>query len=368
MRNISDTLARIAALKATYATAETRAPAPGPLRPLATFGANPGDLGAHAWRPDNPANPVPLVVVLHGCTQSAAGYDHHSGWSTLAAQAGFAVLFPEQQRANNANLCFNWFQPADVERDSGEVLSIRRMIATMVASGDIDPARVFITGLSAGGAMAASMLAAYPEVFAGGTIIAGLPVGSAATVPEAFDRMRGHGSPSDIELQQALRAASGHRGRWPRISIWHGTTDTTVAPVNARAAVAQWRAVHGVEDRPTLQETIGRLERSVWSDAAGDPAIELNLVAGMGHGTPLGRDGLGRPGPFMLDVGISSTAETARSWGLVGGDSFVRPHSSEDAFSVGPVGSTPPPRPEPPMVRSVEQIIDDALRQAGLMR
>ena len=105
------------------------------------------------------------------------------------------MLFPEQQRANNANLCFNWFVPEDIRRDSGEALSIRQMIEATVVAHGIDRRRIFVTGLSAGGAMASVMLATYPEIFAGGAIIAGLPYGSAATIPEAFDRMRGHGGP-----------------------------------------------------------------------------------------------------------------------------------------------------------------------------
>jgi poly(hydroxyalkanoate) depolymerase family esterase len=100
--------------------------------------------------------------VLHGCTQTAAGYDHHSGWSKLADDAGFALLFPEQQRANNPNLCFNWFLPQNTTRDSGEALSIRQMIETMVVASDLDRTRIFVNGLSAGGTMAAAMLATYP--------------------------------------------------------------------------------------------------------------------------------------------------------------------------------------------------------------
>ena len=131
------------------------------------------------YLPENLPEGAPLVVVLHGCTQSAAGYDRGSGWSQLADQAGFALLFAEQQRANNPNLCFNWFLPTDTKRNFGEALSIRQMIETLVLAHGLDRKRIFVTGLSAGGAMASVMLATYPEVFAGGAIIAGLPYGSA---------------------------------------------------------------------------------------------------------------------------------------------------------------------------------------------
>src|SRR4030095_10249009 len=158
---------------------------------------------------------APLVVVLHGCTQSAAIYDHGSGWSHLADRHGFALLFPEQQRANNMNLCFNWYLPGDASRGVGEVESIRQMIATMVEKTDLDPARIFVTGLSAGGAMASAMLAAHPEMFAGGAIIAGLPFGSADTLGEALTSMNAPVKASDKALGDAVRSASTHSGPWP---------------------------------------------------------------------------------------------------------------------------------------------------------
>ena len=159
------------------------------------------------------SRPVALVVILHGCTQTAAGYDAAAGWSKLADEFGFAVLFPEQTRQNNPNLCFNWFSDSDIQRDRGEVRSIREMIDEMVSSHGVDPTRVSVTGLSAGGAMANAMLTAYPEVFAGGAIIAGLPYGVASSIPQAFDRMRDHGLPSREQLQERLRSGSSHAGR-----------------------------------------------------------------------------------------------------------------------------------------------------------
>jgi poly(hydroxyalkanoate) depolymerase family esterase len=230
MRKISDTIARLAALQAQHTARTPDHGAPARLSTLTGFGSNPGALKARSYLPKHLPEGAPLVVVLHGCTQTAAAYDHHSGWSLLADEVGFALLFPEQQRANNPNLCFNWFLPADAKRGSGEALSIRQMIQAMVATHGLDRHRIFVTGLSAGGAMATTMLATYPEVFSGGAIIAGLPHGSATTIPEAFDRMRGHGGPSEEDLQRALRSASNHRGPWPRVSIWHGSADHTVAP------------------------------------------------------------------------------------------------------------------------------------------
>lgn len=386
MRNTSGTIARLAALRAQHAVHSPAEAAPGRLATLSEFGANPGALAARFYVPaDLPAG-APLVVVLHGCTQTADAYDHSAGWSRLADRSGFALLYPEQQRGNNPNLCFNWFVPGDIARHGGEALSIRNMIERMVTTHGLDRRRIFVTGLSAGGAMAGVMLATYPEVFAGGAIIAGLPYGTATTVPEAFDRMRGHGGPAARDLRRLLGDASPHDGPWPRISIWHGTADQTVAPSNADAIAAQWLGAHGLDAAPVpVPGPGGRRTKLVWHDADGQPAIEVNMIAGMGHGTPLG-DGLGTPGPFMLDVGISSTLEIVRFWGIA-------EESSDTARDLQPVRAasvpalraapapdasarTPPPGPatdpassDPkPHPGGVKKIIEDALRAAGLMR
>src|SRR6478736_1551839 len=145
------------------------------LRENFGFGSNPGNLRMFVYRPPTLADNPALVVVLHGCTQSAASYDLGAGWSTLADRYGFVLLLPEQTSANNPKTCFNWFLPGDTRRDRGEALSIRQMIEKTIGAHGIDRKRVYVTGLSAGGAMTAAMLATYPEVFAAGAIIAGLP-------------------------------------------------------------------------------------------------------------------------------------------------------------------------------------------------
>jgi len=369
LRKLSDTIARLSAIR-------TMAPTGGPassrdrLTDLDSFGTNPGALRARIYIPENLPDDAPLVVVLHGCTQNAAGYDIGSGWSQLADRHGFALLFPEQTRANNPNLCFNWFQPEDTRRDAGEALSIRQMIGAMVEAHPIDPARIFITGLSAGGAMTSVMLATYPELFAGGAVIAGLPYGVANTMPQAFDRMRGHGMPIERALSDLVRAASPHEGPWPILSVWHGTADTTVSPANADAVVAQWRPVHGLHRTPTWQESVNGFPHRVWSDDAGVARIEEYCITGMNHGTPLATRGeadVGEAGAHMLEVGISSTRHIAAFWGIAQ-DSVVTdaPHPMARPLAIAP---DPAPRPAvgKPAQAGVGKIIEDALRAAGLM-
>jgi poly(hydroxyalkanoate) depolymerase family esterase len=284
------------------------------------FGTNPGNLRMFRYLPSGLAAEPALVVVLHGCTQTAAGYDLGAGWSTLSNRYGFALLLPEQQRANNPNGCFNWFQPGDIERGQGECLSIRQMIEAMIVDKGIDRRRVFVTGLSAGGAMTAVMLACYPEVFAGGAIIAGLPYGAATSVQQAFQSMHQCPERPARVWGDLVRGAAPHKGAWPHVSIWHGSADKTVVPGNANEILKQWTDVHGLALTPAAQDIIDGYPRQAWVNAAGDEVIESYAVTHMAHGTPLATgaaDGeCGAAGPFLLEVGISSSYHIAKFFGL----------------------------------------------------
>jgi len=257
------------------------------LADLIEFRPNPGALNAKIYIPENLPADAPLVVVLHGSKQTAAEYDMGAGWSEIADQYGVALLFPEQQRVNNLMLGFNWFVPVDGHRDAGEPLSILHMVEKVVSDHGIDRGRIFITGLSSGGAMTSVMLATYPEIFAGGAIIAGLPYGSAATLSAALLRMKGLGSPTAEQLEERLRNASVHEGPWPTLSVWHGSGDRTVYPSNANAILEQWRALHDLEPSPSSTHIVNGYPRRVWSDAEGRELIEEYSITGMGHGTPL---------------------------------------------------------------------------------
>jgi poly(hydroxyalkanoate) depolymerase family esterase len=286
---------------------------------LENFGTDPGALSADIYIPKNFPKNGPLVIVLHGSTQSAESYDIGSGWSTLADDCGIALLFPGQRRSNNLLGSFNWFETGDSQRGAGEPLSIRQMIEQVVDDHGVDPSRVFITGMSSGGAMTSVMLATYPEVFAGGAIIAGLPYRSANNMMEAFVRMKGFGGPSDKKLNTLVRGASKSTGPWPTISIWHGGNDTTVDSSNADSIVRQWQKIHKVEGAPTRVEKVDDFPRKVWCNADGRVVIEEYIINAMGHGTPIsaqGEEGLGEAGKYMLEVGISSTRHIANFWGL----------------------------------------------------
>lgn len=336
---------------------------------------NPGDLGGWTYRPTGAGPNAALVVVLHGCTQTARSYADHAGWKTLADQEGFVLLCPEQKRANNVNLCFNWFETADVTRGQGEVASIAAMVMAAIDEHALDPARVFVTGLSAGAAMTGAMLATYPELFAGGALIAGLPFGVAAGLQQALASMGHGGRMGPAALGQRIRAASPHAGPWPRITIWHGTQDTIVTPAASVRIAAQWAEVHGLTGRSTVVRT-GPQGHEVWEDRDGAVRVEHHTIAGMAHGTPLmtkGSEGLGRAGPHMLDVGRSSTREIAAFWGLTapGTGTDAAPDLGVSAAVAPPIHRHQPTAfhlPAPGSPKEVQAVIETALRAAGLMK
>src|ERR1700682_3546381 len=140
---------------------------------------------------------------------------------------------PEQSGRNNLNRSFNWFQRYDTQRGEGEAHSIVHMVEQMVGETDMDRRRIFVTGLSAGGAMTLAMLATYPDVFAAGAVIAGLPYGGATNAQEALRGMFWESNRSSRELGDLVREAAPDTTRWPRLSVWHGSADRTVKPSNA---------------------------------------------------------------------------------------------------------------------------------------
>lgn len=285
------------------------------------FGSNPGNLRMFKYVPAGlPAN-APLVVALHGCAQSAANYDAETGWQLLADRWQFALVLPQQQSSNNSSSCFNWFEPGDTARGQGEALSIKQMVDRMVADHGSAPSRVYVTGLSAGGAMTAVMLATYPDVFAGGAILSGLPYRCATTQSAAFSCMNPGTDLTPAQWGDKVRAAyPSWTGPWPTVSIWHGDADYTVRPANLTESMDQWTNVHGIDQAADVSDTVAGYPHKVYKNAAGQPRVETYTITGMGHGTPVdpgtGETQCGTAGSYILDVNICSSYYIARFWGL----------------------------------------------------
>jgi poly(hydroxyalkanoate) depolymerase family esterase len=375
MAGLKDTIATLSRLR-TVPPNGLFTPDAGVLTTHNAFGKNPGNLTMRTYRPAGLAPGRLLIVVLHGCTQSAESYTVEAGWVQLADRYGFGLLCPEQVMANNANRCFNWFDPGDVQRGRGEVASIRAMIAKAISLMSSEPSQVYVTGLSAGGAMAAALLATYPEVFAGGGIIAGLPYGVAKDMPSAFMAMQQGSHASSPELGQQVRAASSHVGPWPRVSVWHGSADATVRASNADASVSQWLDVNAMTGEADQIDVDGPERRDQWI-RDGVVVVERRLIAGLGHGTPIastGPDGIGRPGPFVLEVGLSSSLELLRFWGVTTDRHRAHLPSAHAERAIDPA-PRPRPRAVPAMAAAghsdelgISAIINKALRSAGLMK
>lgn len=377
--------------------------AQGPLREIDDFGSNPGRLRMFLRVPGKMPPRPSLVVCLHGCGQTAASYDEGAGWSVLAEKYGFVALFPQQRTSNHMNGCFNWYDADHTQRDVGEAHSIRQMIDHSVATHAIDTSKIFIVGLSAGGSMASSLLAAYPELFAAGAIMAGLPHGSAGNLIDAMTVMSNGRQRTPEQWGQIVRDTTAHPGPWPRLSIWHGSSDNVVSPNNSEASILQWVDLHGVAHAPVGDETIGNHRIRIWRDTAGHDVIEAHTIMGMGHGVPFKsvcNDDYGRAGPFHFDVGVSSSMRILGFFGVLEPQNVTEPNpliaTAAELDPSGVTELTPENRQlsenlrsgvfntllkagvlnktatglrrDPPLSGKVRSVITSALRYAGLRR
>ena len=168
--------------------------------------------------------------------------------------------------------------------------------------------------------MTSVMLATYPEVFAGGAVIAGLPFGVASNVREALNGMLQSPSRPAGELGDLVRNASKHKGPWPKLSVWHGSADRTVNPANANEIVKQWLDVHRLPAAPMSEGTVDGYPHQVWWNADGETIVESYTITDMAHGTPLGiadnDERYGAEGAFLIEAGISSSYHIANFFGL----------------------------------------------------
>ncbi|HYM57861.1 MAG TPA: PHB depolymerase family esterase [Solirubrobacteraceae bacterium] len=242
---------------------------------------------------------VPLVCVLHGCTQDAAGFAAATRMNHAADRHGFIAVYPQQQRGENPRCCWNWFEPQHQTRGAGEPASIAGVIREVIGTTSpwtVDTRRVFVAGLSAGGAMAAILAVTYPDLFAAVAVHSGLAYASANSVGDAFSAMA-RGSGDAVARGRAAHAAMGDRARPVPSIVVHGSADHTVAPVNGTQVLEQSMAANRLAAPETCDCEITRptassrgqigggypYTQSRWTDRGGALMHELVEVEGLGH-------------------------------------------------------------------------------------
>lgn len=272
--------------------AQTFSCAQGTITPVSGFGTNPGSLNMYTYIPNGITGPAPLVIAMHGCTQSATIYAAQTGWNKLADLHKFYVVYPEQIAANNSSKCFNWFDATDVNKNQGEALSIKQMVDYMIANHTIDPSAIFATGLSAGAAMTVVMLADYPEIFAKGAVMAGLPYKAATSSFNAYTAMNGGVTKTPTQWGDLVRNQNlSYTGTLPHMAIFHGTQDFTVNVANATELIKQWTNVNGADQ--TVDSTFTSfqgntsVEKTIYTDNLNTSVVEYYKINGMGHAISL---------------------------------------------------------------------------------
>jgi poly(hydroxyalkanoate) depolymerase family esterase len=268
-------------------------PAPDPLPDGArflerSFGSGAAGRGYKLYIPgSHRGRALPLLVMLHGCTQSPDDFAAGTRMNVLAEEHGCLVAYPGQTQAANAQKCWNWFSPGDQRRDGGEPALIAGITRQVMHDHAVDPRRVFVAGLSAGGAAAAIMAQAYPELYAAAGVHSGLACGAARDMPSAFAAMR----------QGAATPPPGWapgQGRIVPMIVFHADRDQTVHPRNGDQVIAQSGGAAGLRQQVQRGQVPGghAYTRTIHADAAGRAVLEQWVVHGGGHawfgGSPAG--------------------------------------------------------------------------------
>ncbi len=262
--------------------------------------------------------PVPLVVMLHGCSESVEDFDADTGMTRFAERDGFVVVYPRQLPVASVSTCWNWFLPRHQQRGAGEPSFLAGITRQVMGDYAIDPGRVYIAGMSAGGAMASVMAATYPDLYAAVGIHSGLEYAAARDGLEAL-RVTVAGGPAPERAAALAIAAGGSHARIVPAIVFHGDADQTVDVVNGDQALRQWLLADDLADDGALNGSLApdaisvserRLPagRSYTRTVFADGLLERWIVHGMGHlwsGGP-------SAGPYADPRGPSASEEMLR--------------------------------------------------------
>ncbi|WP_244816024.1 PHB depolymerase family esterase [Caballeronia sp. Lep1P3] len=250
---------------------------------------------------------LPLIVMLHGCTQDADDFAAGTRMNALAETHGFIVAYPTQPQGANSSKCWNWFRPADQQRDRGEPSLITGITREVMADYNVDPKRVFVAGLSAGGAMAAIMAQTYPDLYAAAGVHSGLPVGCAHDLPSALAAMRGGKVRS--KAQKSMRAdAHGAQASACPLIVFHGDADATVHPANANELIREFSAREVIPVRAPSSDSRVRKHTVRYMTSQAGVDAELWVI----HGAPHAWAGGSSSGTYTDPSGPDASAEMVR--------------------------------------------------------
>lgn len=303
------------------------------------------------YRPDTQAM---LLVMLHGCTQSPDDFATVTEMNNYAEQHTFIVIYPAQSTTANPARCWNWFQPKHQARGSGEPATIVGIVEQVMHTYTIDPTRVYVAGISAGGSMSVILGATYPDIFAAIGVCSGMPYRAATSITGAM-LAQSRGGPDPQQQGRAAYLAMGEYHRVVPIVIFHGTADLTVAPINADHLVTQWLQTNqlaadgfapaAVDITPAstlhVDNTDGKRSytEEQYADEHGRTIVKKYLVQGMQHCWPGGPAGMAYADPqaphastLMLD--------------------FFAQHTLKEAWE--PVAPLPPTRHKPVPTLDIE--------------
>ncbi|HWB64408.1 MAG TPA: PHB depolymerase family esterase [Chitinophagales bacterium] len=296
--------------------------------PVKDFGTNPGRLSMYLYVPKdlNKNKKIPLVLVLHGCSQNVLTISMESGWNKLADSLEFIVLYPGQKLLNNPYNCFNWFMGKDNSRNSGEALSIKEMLDYTMQHYTIDSSRVFTYGVSAGAAMSVALLADYPEIFKAGASLAGGAYPGSLGLADALSNMLSPPDKTGAEWAAVVKEQNpNYRGHYPEVIILQGEDDELVKPANAIQLVRQWTYLHHTSEQAcnTTASFAGNADvtKYIYCDTTGNTAVVYYQIKNLGHALPVwpgnGIERGGKTGLYTVDKNFHSTYWIAVDFGLI---------------------------------------------------
>ncbi len=254
---------------------------------------------------------VPLLVMLHGCTQTPLDFANSTGMNQLAEQHNFIVVYPQQTALYNSALCWNWYEPANQVRNSGEAAIVAGIVQTIeqdTSHWTINTHRIYVEGLSAGGALSVTLGAVYPDIFAAIGVHAGCEY-QAATTPAGVIQVERTGGPSPVQQGRLAYAAMGAHARVVPTIVFHGTDDPIINVVNGDQVIQQWMQTDQLASHNTYtpsftspsSTTYGQIPGGHaytiegWKDHSGNEIQEYWKIAGMGHAWSGGSGSFGDP-------------------------------------------------------------------------